>query len=200
MIVDLSMRDAGVAHQLCYILCHNEGIKKTRLVKAQIGVNKLAGALKEYVQQNDTMLNSKIKYVWGNPVRKDIAVAILSSNKELLSRAVILQRVKQIDPDLEEADIVRELGNMSSDKEDVLRFSSTKNKYGFKDKIFRTYLEMVLKTDETRSQVSHILTSMNLYVKKSTNDDDSVLWASLIESLIALKEKYGLSDEDDQEE
>lgn len=185
-IVEYSAGDASVAHNLCYELCNQAKVTESLVVKRQIPDSCLPKALRVYALQNNTQFNQKLDYINENEIRKSVISAFREMKENTLSLKKITDHLAS--KGYKEADVKRELQNLSDDIHDILRFDNVLNKYVFRNQMLKAYLDMVMEKEINKEHLD-VMLAESQFIIKNQDDDDAMLWQSLSKNLSELKAK-----------
>lgn len=186
-IVDYSANDASLAHQLCLEICNQAHIKESSFKEKKVEDSVLMKAVKEYARSNDSLLNQRIQFIMSSDARICIMEAFFALKADALSKKKIttyaIRKGKQ------SSEIQKELDSLSQDSEDILRLDNVSNRYFFRNRIFKVYLEMFLKSESNKKEIDSIIEKTTLLIK-NRDDKDAVIWQSLSKNLEELKTQF----------
>lgn len=185
-IVDYAANDASLAHQLCFELCNQANIKESTFRAKIVEDRILMKVIKEYARSNDSSLNQRIQFITDLDVRVKIVMSFFASKAESLAKKKIMGFVKRYK--YQEVEIEQELKSLSEDSKDILGYDNQTNKYYFRNRIFRSYLEMFLESESNKKVLDNMIESTLLI--KNRDDKDALLWQSLSKNLAELKAQY----------
>lgn len=155
-IVAYSSGLPAVTHQLAYLLCEVNGIKKTHnSIKAlDIKINTFDEALDEYLAENSDSLkatfesSTKILHKRKSENPAEILKAILSCNKEYVTVNDIIEVIKISDKNYKGNNLKKYVDEFIQPlRSEILRFNKDSMSYYFSNPFVKAYFQCVLRND-----------------------------------------------------
>lgn len=153
-VANLSNGLASVCHHLCLNMCLIKNVMKTKLFRVAIEAQDLDKAIQKYVrEQSDTFKSIFDEAIKVERTRKFengklIIKALLSINKDEISRDEILTEIKKNEPEYPGSNLTTYLVALTTpEKGEIIRYDETANRYSFSNPFFKTYAMMTLEKE-----------------------------------------------------
>ncbi len=147
-IVYYSNNLASICHQLCYDICFEHNITKSKVFKYCIKSNDFNRSVVSYVRKNSDTLNKIFDNISTKETLKYIIKAIIKSQQESLTIDELHAEVKKI-KNIEKEDIETAVNALLLPEfNEVLRFDITSRKFTFSSPFFHAFAKMKLALEQ----------------------------------------------------
>lgn len=155
-IIYYSNNLASVCHQICYDICHNRGIMKSRLIQESVDDKDFNDAVLAYVRKNSDTFTKVFDKITTLTYGKHLLKALINTEKEYASYDDLFKEIKKISPVTNDT-----LTNMlveftSVECFEVLRYDSNSKCYFFSSPFFQAFTKMKLAIEEAEREERNV--------------------------------------------
>jgi len=131
-----------ICHQICYDLCHNRNIKKTRFSKAFISESDFKDAVNSHIRKQSDTYNKIYDKINCTTIGITILTAILNVDKEFFTITDFHKEIKKIGgvSKANAEDILCKF--LGSEYDEIIRLDKHSKKYSFSNPFFHSYFKM----------------------------------------------------------
>jgi len=163
-----------ICHQICYDLCYNRGIKKTKFNKVRITEGDFKDAVNSHIRKQSDTYNKIYDKINCNTIGITILTAILNIDKEFFSINDFYKEVRKIGgvSKANADDILQKF--ISSEFDEIIRLDRHSKNYSFSNPFFQSYFKMKIALLEHEKNNGRKKTRLNY--RLISDDNIEIFW------------------------
>ena len=192
-IVYYSNNLASLCHQMCFDICHDKGVMKTKMFKEKINDEKFKVAIDSFVRKNSDTFSKMYDSICSQSLGKFILKAFDVTEKEFISIGEIKNYIRRFEKinELELSEALEKLGTIEFDE--LVRYDRNSKKYSISTPFFRAFLKMkfALEEKENKERLSKKAKKrMKKYSIKENKRERLVIDVEFMENYYQLLDSY----------
>lgn len=141
-IVYYSNNLASVCHQICYDLCFNKNLLKSKIFSTKLGENDFKNAVGSFVRKNTDTYTKIYDKINSDTNRENIIKSIVKIEKEYVNEQELFQEVNKIQKVSRDMFLQGLQELVSIEFDEVIRFDRNSKKYSFSTPFFQAFVKM----------------------------------------------------------